>query len=163
METQSSAKRPVRWTIIISIVGALLLLFACAIAVGSLFLDFAGAKTSGAVKNVAVCSGARTCFTAEITFTTKDGETITYKPLLQNDELYEMHRIANLANNSGARGDAVDVHYFESYPRLAKVSLNYFLEYVNVLVWFFWGVFVSLIGLALNRSKPLVLNLRRGK
>ncbi len=163
MKNQPAAKRPVRWTILISIVGALLLLFTCVISAGSLFLDVAGAKTTGTLNNIAECSGSRTCFTAEISFTTKDGETISYLPLLQNSAIYEAHRIVNLTNEPGAGSRSVYVQYLESNPRLAKVSLNYHLEYVNVLIWFFWSAVVSLIGMAVNRSKPFVLDFRKRK
>ncbi|RIK30285.1 MAG: hypothetical protein DCC56_08090 [Anaerolineae bacterium] len=163
MADQTASKRSVRWTIIISILGAALLLVACIATLGSLYLDVAGEKTSGTLENVAKCSGSKTCFTAEISFTTNDGKTVSYKPALQNMFIYEMHRIANLNNNSGKSGNAVDVHYLASIPRLAKVSLNYHLEYVNLLVWFLWGGFVSLIGMALNRSKPLVLDFSKRK
>ncbi|MBV6451911.1 MAG: hypothetical protein MHPDNHAH_02658 [Anaerolineales bacterium] len=163
MADQTVSKRPVRWTIIVSILGAALLLVTCIATLGSLYLDVAGEKTAGTMENIADCTGGRTCFTAEISFTTKDGKTISYIPALQNDFIYEMHRIANLNNNSGKSGNAVDVHYFSSVPRLAKVSLNYHLEYANLLVWLFWGVFVSLIGMALNRSKPLVLDFSKRK
>jgi len=138
-----------------------MLLFSCLIAVGSLFLDLAGSKTPAILENIAKCSGGETCFTAQISFDTSDGKSIEYLPLTQNDMIYEFDRQVKLANDTGASSKSVEVRYLESFPRLAKVHLSYYLEYWSVLVWLFWSVFVSLIGLALNRSKPIELNFRK--
>ncbi len=133
------------------------------IAAGSLFLDFAGEEAPAVFENTAKCSGSQTCFTAQISFQTKAGETITYRPFMQNSTIYEIDRQIKLANNTSTSSKAVEVRYFESFPRFAKVKLSYFLEYSSVLVWLFWSVVVSLIGLITNRRKPLVLDFSKKK
>ena len=163
MENQQTAKRTVRWTILISIAGVLMLLFTCALAAGSLFLDFAGGKSVGTLDNVADCSGSKTCFTARVTFQTNDSETVVYKPFLQNSTIYEMDRQIKLANHESSSSKAVDVRYFESYPRLAKVSLSFYLEYLNLLIWLFWSLVIAFIGWVTNRRKPIVLDFSKKK
>lgn len=158
---QEKTKRPLRWTILISIAGTLMLLFTCAIAAGSLFLDLAGSKAPAILENIAKCSGSKTCFTAQISFETSDVNKVEYLPLTQNSTIYEIDRVNKLASDTGTSSKSVEVRYLESFPRLAKVHLSYYLEYWSVLVWLFWSVVVSLIGLALNRNKPFVLNLRK--
>jgi len=156
---QEKTKRPLRWTIIFSIVGTLMLVFTCAIAAGSVFLDLAGSKAPAVLENIAKCSGGETCFTGQISFETSGGDSVTYLPLTQNSAIYEIDRVSKLSNDTGASSNAVEVRYLESFPRIAKVHLSYYLEYLTVLAWLFWSALVSLIGLALNRSKPIVLNL----
>lgn len=158
---QEKTKRPLRWTIIISIAGTLMLLFTCAIAAGSLFLDLTGSKAAAVLENTAKCTGGKTCFTAQISYQTSDGEAVTYLPLTQNSTIYEIDRVNKLANDASTSSKSVEVRYLESFPRIAKVHLSYYLEYLTVLVWLFWSVIVFLIGLAMNRSKPVVLNFRK--
>ena len=138
-----------------------MLLFTCAIAAGSLFLDLAGSKAPAVLENIAKCSGGETCFTAQISFETSDGETVAYLPLTQNSTIYEIDRVNKLASDTDTSSKSVEVRYFESFPCIVKVHLSYYLEYLTVLAWLFWSVVVSLIGMALNRSKPFVLNFRK--
>ncbi|HMR98266.1 MAG TPA: hypothetical protein PKK96_06075 [Anaerolineales bacterium] len=161
MTAQEAPKRQLRWTILVSIAGTLMLLFACSTAAGSLFLDLAGSKAPAMLENIAKCSSGKTCFTAQISFETSDGKTIAYLPLTQNSTIYEIDRLNKLTNDTSASSNSMEVRYLESFPRIAKVHLSYFLEYWSVLVWLFWSAVVSFIGLALNRRKPIVLNLRK--
>jgi hypothetical protein len=140
-----------------------MLLFTCAVAAGSLFLDFAGEETSGTLENVATCSGSNTCFTAEVTFQTNDGKTVSYKPFLQNSTIYEIDRQVKLAEDTGLSSKSVMVHYLESFPRLVKINLSLYLEYLNVIIWLFWSAVVTLIGWVANREKPMVLDFRKKK
>ena len=146
------------------VIGILILMSACLFFSGAVMLDVAGAKTTGKLSNAARnCSPGKTCWTGKVDFATADGEQISFYPmtlpmLLDFDPL--------LSGRPYAEYGEYQVRYLEGYPKMAKVKLAFFLEYVNTLCGLGLGGFLTLIGLASVRgsspdkpNKPFVLDL----
>ncbi len=148
------------------VIGILILLFACLFFSGAVLLDVAGAKAIGKISNVSVgCSAGESCWTGKVDFTTPDGEQVSFYPktfpmLLDFDPL--------LSGRSYAEYGEYQVRYLASYPKLAKVKLAFFLEYINTLCGLGLGGLLTLIGLLSVRGgnpnkphQPLVLDLSK--
>ena len=151
---------------IMLVIGILILMFACLFFSGAVMLDVVGAKTTGKVSNAATnCSAGQTCWTGKVDFTTADGEQVSFYSFI-SPLLFDFDPL--LSGRSYAEYGEYQVRYLASYPKLAKVKLAFFLEYLNILCGFGLGGFLTLIGLAsARRSKtgkphqPLVLDLSK--
>lgn len=160
-QQQTQKKNP-----IMLVIGILILMLACLFFSGAVFLDVAGAKTTGKLSNAAKnCSAGTTCWTSKMSFTTADGEQVSFYPLTA-PMLFDFDPF--LSGRSYDEYGEYQVRYFESYPKLAKVKLAFFLEYINTLCGLGLGGFLTLIGLASVRGgnsdkphKPFVLDLSR--
>ncbi|MBI3164287.1 MAG: hypothetical protein HYZ24_06360 [Chloroflexi bacterium] len=142
--------------------GIVILLVSCSAFAGTVFLDIAGEKTVGKLNTVmGDCSGSKTCFTQYMEFTAKSGEQVsflvmTFPMFIDFDPFLRGKPYEEYGN--------YEVRYFESFPRLAKVKLMYFLEYINSVCGLCLGVFLTLIGSFVVRvnksdkpSKPLMV------
>ena len=149
---------------ILLVIGILILMPACLFFSGAVMLDAVGAKTTGQLSNAAEnCSPGKTCWTGKVDFTTADGEQISFYPmtlptLLDFDPLLSGRPYAEYGN--------YQVRYLESHPKMAKIKLAFFLEYINTLCGLGLGGFLTLIGLSSvrgsnpdNPNKPFVLDL----
>ena len=151
---------------IVLVVGILILMLACLFFSGALMLDLTGAKTTGKVSNAATnCSAGKTCWTGKVDFTTPDGEHVSFYSLTA-PMLFDFDPF--LSGRSYAEYGEYQVRYLASYPKVAKVKLAFFLEYLNTLCGLGLGGFLTLIGFASIRGgnsdkshKPLVLDLSK--
>ncbi len=141
--------------------GILVLLFACLFFSVAVLLDVAGAKTTGKISNVSIgCSPGKSCWTGKVDFTTPAGQQVSFYPLtapilLDFDPL--------LSGRSYAEYGEYQVRYLASFPKVAKVKLAFFLEYINTLCGFGLGSLLTLIGFlsAGKTDKALVLDLSK--
>ncbi len=144
------------------IVGILISLFACVALIGSVMLDFIGEKAVGKLSNVSTrCSGGKSCWTGKMEFTAKNGATIAFYPM--TFPIFFDFDPA-LSGRPYEKYGEYQVRYLENFPRLAKVKLAFFLEYINLGCGFGIGLIVLLVGYLSSRpNKPLVINLRKRK
>lgn len=144
------------WARLTLLAGILIILITCVSTMGAIYLDLAGVKTSGALSNVAKCSGAKTCWTGKVEFTTSAGKEIAFYPKTSRF-------IFDLDGYVSESGREVDVRYFETLPMLAKVSVAYHLEYFNKITWALIGLVVAFFGWVATRKRAVVLDFSKGK
>ncbi|MFN8382191.1 MAG: hypothetical protein U0V02_09640 [Anaerolineales bacterium] len=160
-QQKTRTKRPITLMI-----GILILMFACLSFSGSVMLDIVGAKAVGKLSNVSKgCSSGESCWTGKMNFTTANGQPVSFYPLT-NPLLFDFDPA--LSGRSYAEYGNYQVRYLESYPRVAKVKLAFFLEYINIVCGLGLGTFITLIGFLSARGanpdkpyKPLVLDLSK--
>ncbi len=162
---QTSQPIPRKKNPITLVIGIFILLPAILFCSGAVMLDTVGAKAIGKLSNAARnCSRGDSCWTGRMDFITADGEAITFYPLTF-PMLFDFDPF--LSGRSYAEYGDYQVRYLESYPKLAKVHLAFFLEYLNTLCVFVLGGIVTLFGLAGVRgtpdkpNKPFVLDLSK--
>ncbi len=164
METQQETiKREAMGNRIFKVLGILFFLFACLSFIGAVALDVVGEKAVGKVSNAAKgCSPGKSCWTGQVDFTTKDGETVTFHPFTA-PFLFDLDPA--LSGRSYEDYGNYQVRYLKAFPQLAKVKLAFFLEYTTHLGGLCVGSFLLLIGAAFStsskQSKPLVLDLSK--
>lgn len=148
------------------VIGILILMPACLFFSGAVMLDVVGAKAIGKVSNASTnCSAGKTCGTGKVDFATQDGEQISFYSFIA-PMLFDFDPF--LSGRSYAEYGDYQVRYLASFPKLAKVKLAFFLEYLNLLCGLGLGGFLTLIGLASARGRgsnkphqPLVLDLSK--
>ena len=162
---QTSQAKTRRKNPIVLVIGILILMLACLFFSGAVLLDVAGAQAVGKLSNAATgCSAGESCWTSKVDFTTADGKQVAFYPmtlpmLLDIDPL--------LSGRSYAKYGEYQVRYIASFPKLAKVKLAFFLEYINSLCGLGLGGIVTLFGIASMRGtsekphQPLVLDLSK--
>jgi hypothetical protein len=163
---ENSGQKPPKKNFITLVIGILLLMLACLFFSGAVMLDLVGAKATGKLSNAAKsCSSGKTCWTGKMAFTTPEGEQVSFYPLTA-PMLFDFDPL--LSGRSYAEYGEYQVRYFASYPKLAKVKLAFFLEYLNMLCGFGLGGILTLIGLSSVRGRgsdkapnPLVLDLSK--
>ena len=153
---QTEEKKISIWARLVLLVGVLIVLATCTFTMGAIYLDIAGAQTTGTLLNVANCSGSRTCWTGKVEFKTNDGEEVSFYPQT-NSFIFDLDGYMT----EGYK--AVDVRYLESFPNIAKVSVIYKLEYLNKVTWTVIGSLVAFFGWVATRKKAIVLDFSKGK
>ena len=146
--------------------GILILILACLSLGGSVMLDTVGAKAIGKLSNVSKgCPPGKSCWTSKVEFTTTDGEPVAFYPLTF-PILFDFDPV--LSGRPYAEYGQYQVRYLASFPKLAKVKLAFFLEYINLLCGVGLGGFLALFGFLSARGlnpnkpyKPIVLDLSR--
>ena len=156
MQQKADNKSVNRIGLIFLLLGGLFTFLVCGMIAGGIFLDIFGTETRGTMTNISYDAGrSDNPFTAQVTFNTAEGEEISF--ISWQDRFYfELDRNLRTDNveNSG-----VQVQYFESFPKLAKVTFIYHLEYVNRGIWLFWSGVALMIGIISRRNKPVVIDL----
>jgi len=161
---QPSQPMPRKNKPILLVIGILILLLSCLFSVGSLMLDLVGTKAIGKLSNAAVgCSRGDSCWTGRVDFTTQSGEEVSFHPMTA-PMLFDFDPA--LSGRPYEQYGEYQVRYLESFPKLAKVKLAFFLEYINLLGGVGLGAFLTLIGFLISGDpnkprKPLVLDLSR--
>lgn len=146
------------------IIGILLFLFSCALAIGAAYTDINGLKAIGKVSNDSKnCPPGKGCWTGKVDFTTKNGEQISFYPKTL-PFFFDMDFM--LSDRPYPEFSLHEVRYLEEYPQYAKVKLALYFEYFNFICGMGFGVFLFFIGI-LSRStksgkahKPIVIDLR---
>lgn len=156
-ENSGTSKKSPGWFPLVLIAGIAIATGSCLSMLGSVYLDMLGKQAAGELRNVAVCSAGENCWTAQVKFKADNGNEITIHPL-QGRWPFAVNQIVQAG---AVDDDVVEVRYLENSPRWAKISLAYHVEYVNRLTWLFWGSVVAFFGWAMNRRKPIVLDLSR--
>jgi len=161
--TPQTQRKKSKWSWLVIAIGIFALSFTCLLTLGSMYLDIAGEKTTGTLENAAKCDSGRSCFTAKITFTSEDGQEVSYYPLFQNSFLYEVDRQIRLESSTNTKGSDVGISYLKDFPRISKVTLSFHLEYIQKFIWAFWGLVILLIGWILSRDRAVTIDLRKRK
>jgi hypothetical protein len=158
---QTSDKSVNRIGLVFLLLGGLATFLICgAISVG-IYLDIFGEKAAGTLTNIAYDEGrSDNPFTPQITFTTADGEEVSFHPW-QGQQWFQWNDLLRMGDDPSARFNDVDVRYLESYPKLAKVSLALKLEYANRLIWLFWSGVTLLAGIISRRKKSITIDLSK--
>jgi hypothetical protein len=149
--------------LIFLLLGGLFTFIVCSMIAAGIFLDIFGTETAGEMTNISYdAARSDNPFTAQVTFTTADGEERSF--ISWQDRFY--FELDERIQRSGAASTAyagVKVHYLESYPALAKVSFVYHIEYINRVIWLFWSGVALLIGVISRRNKPITIDLSQRK
>jgi len=167
METTASepSKKSFKWSVLVLIVSSLFVLIMCALSIGAIYLDVTGEQAVGTLNNVAKnCDSGKSCFTGKVTFTTNSGEEVTFSPLLQTPFIYEMDVQIKRNSDASRTSKSINVRYLEANPKIAKVALAFYMDYLNKINFLFWGSLVAVFSWIASRDKPsFVLDLRKRK
>ena len=145
---------------VIRLVGILMLLGTFFLCAAAITLDVIGEKTVGELSNASSdCSPDKSCWTGKVTFTASNNQTVDIYPQT-NRFLLDFENA--ISGKPYEEYDQLEVRYLAQYPKIAKIRLTLFLEYLNKVTWFVIGLIVFLVGnMFSGRRQPLVLDLRK--
>lgn len=159
MQQTADNKSINRIGLIFLLLGGLFTFIVCGMIVGGIFLDLFGTETTGKLTNISYRpNDSDNSFTPQITFTTSNGEEISFIAW-QGPTYFEINERIKLGGYTSTAFKDVPVHYLESFPKLAKVSLALHVEYINRIIWLFWSFVALMIGVITRRNKPVVVDL----
>jgi len=165
MQQAEENKSVNRIGLVFLLLGGLATLLVCGMISGGILLDVFGAEAAGEMTNVSYdADRSDNPFTPRITFTTESGEEISFIAL-QGMTAFIINDFFRFGDSNNTVPSSVDlkVRYYESYPKIAKVSFAYHTEYINRVIWLFWSGVALMIGVITRRNKPITINLRRRK
>lgn len=160
MQQTTENKSVNRIGLIFLILGGVFTFISCLMMVAGITLDLFGTETRGKMTNISHDSGrSDNPFTAQVTFTTANGEEKSF--ISWEDRFYFELDERIQRSGSTAPFEGVRVRYFEAVPALAKVVFVYHAEYVNQIVWLFWSGVALMIGVITRRNKPITIDLSK--
>lgn len=161
---QNSGERNVNIIgLVFLLLGGLALFLVCASMTAMIYLDIFGEEAVGELTNISYRpNDSDNSFTPQISFTTGDGEEVTFLAW-QGRTYFEINERIHLGGYTSTSYSEITVHYLASNPKLAKVSFAFHIEYINRVIWLFWASVTFLIGVISRRNKPIVFNLAKNK
>lgn len=161
MQQAEDKKSVNRIGLIFLLLGGIATFISCGMFIGFIALDLFGTETNGDMTNISYdASRSDNPFTAQVTFTTTNGEEVSF--ISWQDRFYfELDEGIQRESQGGFNG--VKVRYFESLPKIAKVTFIYHAEYVSRIIWLFWSFVALMIGVISRRNKPITIDLSQRK
>ena len=158
MEQKTENKSVNRIGLLFLMLGGVFAFISCLILVAGITLDLFGTETRGKMTNISYdAKRSDNPFTAQVTFTTANGEEKSF--ISWEDRFYFELDERIQRSGSTAPFEGVKVRYLEAFPALSKVVFVYHAEYVNQIVWLFWSGVALMIGIISRRNKPITIDL----